>query len=109
MIDLPLIWKTHKHREMYGGKCPHCGKEIIWKYHTSGWLPCDREPVLFILHPKGKQPVYYKKELYENGLLYRPGDSRVSGEPLTGHIQHWYTCPVLIQRRKEYMRARNHK
>lgn len=85
------VWKTHKRRE-YFDRCPRCGKPLKWIYDGVDWLPCDYEPVLFMLHPSGRSRVVYHRKVFENALLYRPGDQRFNGTPLTGYIQHYYTC-----------------
>lgn len=97
----PLIWKSHK-RRLDMSACPHCGQQIKWIYDGMSWLPCDKEPALFMLHPEGKSAVVYNKQIYDNCLLYKSGDPRFIGAPLHGNIQHYYTCPWLIKRRSEY-------
>ncbi|MBQ7347767.1 MAG: hypothetical protein IJW55_07405 [Clostridia bacterium] len=97
----PLIWKTHKHKDDFT-ECPHCQAPLNWIYVRDAWIPCDKEPTLFILHPYGKQKIVYKKELYENCLIYRKGDKRFDREVLQGQTPHYYTCPVLKERRKLY-------
>lgn len=104
MISEPLVWKTHKRREDFN-ECPHCGATLRWVYDGYVWYPCDKEPVLFILHPQGNKSVVYKKQLYDNCVLYKTGDRRFEGmTPLQGNMQHWFTCPVLRESRKEYIR-----
>lgn len=101
----PLIWKTHKRREEYT-VCPHCGKPLRWIYDGYEWIPVDREPVMFIHHPDGKNNVVYNRKIYENCLLYKKGDVRFDNVcPLTGNVQHYYTCDVLREHRRNYMRA----
>lgn len=104
MLFQPEIWKTHRRRNEYD-ECPHCGSPLRWIYDGLQWYPCDKKPVLFILHPEGTKHIVYKKELYQNALLYTPGDKRFYGvSPLYGSIQHYFTCPVLIQHRRDYAR-----
>ena len=97
----PLIWKTHKHKDDFL-ECPHCQMPLRWIYVVDAWIPCDKEPTLFILHPQGKQRIVYKRQLYENCLVYRKGDKRFACEVLQGNVPHYYTCPVLKERRKSY-------
>lgn len=100
----PLIWKTHRRREDWEA-CPHCGTPIRWIYDGSAWLPVEREPVMFIMHPEGRNSVVYKKQIYENCLLYKKGDRRFDGvRPLEGNVQHFYTCEVLREHRREWAR-----
>ena len=102
----PLIWKKHRRNEEYR-VCPHCGQPIRWIYDGDYWIPVDRDPVMFIMHPDGKNSVVYNKKVLENCLFYRRGDGRFHGIiPLTGNRQHFYTCPVLKEHRKEYAKAR---
>lgn len=101
----PQIWKSHKKRDDFT-ECPHCGKPLRWIYDGILWYPCDREPTMFILHPTGKNQVLYNRKLYENCLIYRKGDPRFDGvHPLSGNVQHYYTCPVLRSHRKEYIQS----
>lgn len=100
-ISSPLIWKKHKRRE-YFEKCPHCDGELKWIYDGIEWFPCDKEPVLFIMHPEGRSRVIYDKQELSNCLLFKKGDRRIQGAPLWGHQQHYYTCPWLRERRKDY-------
>lgn len=97
----PTIWKTHKYRESFN-ECPHCGAAIRWIYSEDGWLPCDREPVLFIMHPHGNKRVVHDGHILESCLMYRKNDSRFGGQVLSGNVQHYYNCPVLKKRRYEY-------
>lgn len=102
----PLIWKTHRRREEFS-ECPHCGKPLRWIYDGSVWYPCDREPVMFIMHPSGRNSVVYGRKLYENCLIYKKGDDRFAGvHPLSGNVQHYYTCEELKKHRREYMKTR---
>lgn len=102
----PEIWKTHKRRDDFT-ECPHCGKPLQWIYDGNAWMPCDKEPVMFIMHPEGKQTIVYNRKVYENCLLYRKGDRRFDGvHPLMGSMQHYFTCEVLKQHRRDYMRGK---
>ena len=101
IILKPLIWKTHNKR-LYTNKCPHCGKDIKWIFDGCDWLPCDKEPVLFIMHPEGKKQIVYKRTVYENCLIYQKGDPRF-GVPLQGNIQHYYPCEFLVNERKKFI------
>lgn len=101
MNTLPLIWKTHKQRGDFN-ECPHCGKRLKWIFDGIEWLPCDSEPVLFVMHPQGKNTLVYHRELIDRCLLFDKRDKRTHGANLTGHRQHYYTCPWLISRRREY-------
>ncbi len=105
MISLPLIWKKHKHRDDFK-ECPHCGAHLKWIYDGYVWYPCDKEPVLFSMHPTGRITVIHKKAELTNCLLYSKGDSRTVGTPLWGHRQHYYTCPWLRKRRVEYAKSK---
>ncbi|MBR2343006.1 MAG: hypothetical protein IKA64_01990 [Clostridia bacterium] len=105
MEFLPLIWKQHRHREDFNS-CPHCEAPLRWIYDGERWLPCDEEPVLFVMHPTGRVNLVYEKKVIEKCLLYRKGDRRCEGKPLWAYRQHYYTCPVLKARRAEYVRAR---
>ena len=101
----PLIWKTHRKREDFE-VCPHCGKPLKWIYDGIEWMPCDKDPVMFILHPAGWRSVVYNRQVYNSCLLYRKGDKRFDGvHPLMGNMQHYYTCEVLRQHRKEYAKG----
>ena len=95
------LWKKHKHKGDFC-ECPHCGKPIRWIYDGDGWLPCDHEPVMFILHPRGTKNIVYEKQLFTNGLIYRKGDRRFIGEPMRGNELHYYSCPVIREMRREY-------
>ena len=97
----PLIWKRHKKR-LYINNCPHCGKELKWIYDGDEWLPCDREPVLFTMHPTGSQTVVYDRKELPYCVIYRKSDPRCQGTPFRGNVQHYYTCSVLKQIRAEY-------
>ena len=94
----PLIWKTHKRRDEFN-ECPHCGASLRWVYSGDVWIPCDREPVLFMMHPEGRSTVVYEKQIFEHCLLYRKNDKRFGSVPLQGNVPHYYTCPVLKERR----------
>ncbi len=99
----PLIWKTHK-RRLERNECPHCGKVLRWIYNGSTWFPCDKEPVLFMLHPKGKSHIVYNKELFTNALVYKAGDRNFEGvQPIQGNVLHYFTCSVLREKRREYV------
>jgi hypothetical protein len=101
------VWKTHKRRGDFD-ECPDCGQPLRWLYVNGEWLPCSHEPVMFILHPDGKNAVIYKRELYETALLYKKGDPRFNGiHMLQGYIQHYYSCPILRQERQEWARRQN--
>ena len=110
MISLPLIWKKHKHREQWDN-CPHCEGPLKWIYDGFDWIPCDKEPVLFVMHPDGKYKLIYEKAELSNCLLFRKGDKRITTSPLWGHQQHYYTCPWLKARRADYVKnkGRIHK
>lgn len=95
------IWKKHKYRGELS-ECPHCGAPLRWIYDGDGWFPCDKEPVMFILHPSGTKNIVYERQLYTNGLLYRKGDRRFGGVVLQGNELHYYSCPVIRERRREY-------
>lgn len=97
----PSIWKSHRKR-LYIDACPHCGKPIIWIHNGIDWYPCDKEPVLFTMHPQGKDIVIYKSEELNHCVIYDPKNSKCTGTPFKGHIQHFYTCPVLIKNRTEW-------
>lgn len=97
----PLIWKTHKHREDFN-QCPHCNAPLRWIYVGEEWIPCDKQPTLFILHPSGSAKIIYKKQVYENCLIYKKADKRFQGEILEGNRPHFYTCEVLRKQRREY-------
>ena len=102
MIFHPEIWKTHNRKSDFI-ECPHCGKPLQWIYDGVEWHPCDKEPVMFILHPNGKNTVIYKRETYENALMYKKDDKRFEGiHPLYGNIPHYYTCEVLREHRKAF-------
>lgn len=105
MIYSPLIWKKHKRRG--DDLCPHCNAELKWIYDDSGWFPCDKEPVLFVMHPTGRHRFIYKKQELSNCVLFKPGDERTKGAPLWGHQQHYYTCAVLRSHRAEYAKNIN--
>ena len=99
----PLIWKTHKRREQFN-ECPHCGKPLKWIYDGLVWYPCDKEPILFMLHPQGQRELLYNRNLISNCLLYTRGDKRFEGiKPFSGSMQHYHTCPVLREHRRQYM------
>jgi hypothetical protein len=100
----PLIWKTHKRREEFN-ECPHCGGSLRWVYDGDVWIPCDKEPTLFMLHPEGRSVVVYKHQVYEHCLIYRKNDRRFTGAALQGNIPHYYTCPVLKERRKAFAKG----
>ena len=95
------LWKKPKHKGDFS-ECPHCGKPIRWIYDGDGWLPCDHEPVMFILHPRGTKNIVYEKQLFTNGLIYRKGDQRFVGMPMRGNELHYYSCAVIRERRREY-------
>lgn len=97
----PAIWKSHK-RRLWIDRCPHCGAEIVWIYSSSEWYPCDKEPVLFTMHPDGRQTLIYKKRELASCILYDPKDPRCRGLTFKAHIQHWYTCPELRKARREW-------
>lgn len=104
MLSEPLIWKTHKHKIHDFENCPHCGAELRWIYDDFVWLPCDKQPTLFILHPQGKKSIVYNRKVYENCLEFKKGDNRfLDCVPLQGNIQHYYTCPILRQMRRDYI------
>lgn len=95
------IRKKHKYKGDFN-ECPHCGCALRWIYDGDGWLPCDHEPLMFILHPTGTRNIVYEKHLYTNGLIYRKGDHRFVGKPMQGNELHYYSCPVIRERRREY-------
>lgn len=99
----PKILKKHIHREIYNN-CPHCGKPLKWITDGLYWYPCDHEPVLFMMHPTGKMNILYRRQLLLNCLIYKPGDKRFTGQPLTGYIQHFYTCDFLKKQREMFRR-----
>lgn len=100
----PLIWKTHRRREQFE-ECPHCGKPLRWIYDGIVWHPCDKEPVLFMMHPEGRCEIMYRRELLGNCLIYRVGDKRFVGAvPLYGSVPHYYTCDILREHRREFAR-----
>lgn len=100
-ISGPLIWKEHRYKDGYK-ECPHCGAPLRWVYGDGKWYPCDKEPVLFTMHPEGRQTIIYGGEELRKCVLYYPGDPRSVGKPLWGYQQHYYTCTYLKQRRAEY-------
>ena len=104
----PLIWKKHKRRG-WDNTCPHCGKPIKWIYDGMDWLPCDTEPILFRMHPDGRDTVVYKRQELERCIIYSGQDKKGDGVPLTGHRQHYYTCHVLKARRREYIENQRRK
>jgi hypothetical protein len=105
----PQIWKTHKRREPFEN-CPHCEKPIRWEYDGSVWIPCDPEPVMFIMHPEGTKTILYKRRIVESCLLYKRGDPRFEGvRPLHGLTRHYSTCPVLIEHRRAYAKMRGER
>lgn len=106
IISSPLIWKKHKHRDEFKN-CPHCGAPLKWIYDGFDWIPCDKEPVLFTMHPEGRLTIIYNKQEISNCLLYVRGDPRTVGVPSWGHQQHYYTCPWLKKRRADYRRINN--
>ncbi len=101
MIFTPLIWKKHKRRDNEN-ICPHCSAPIKWIYDGFDWYPCDKEPVLFSMHPEGNLTIIYKCQELNKCLLYVKGDPRTVGTPLWGYQQHYYTCPVLKKHRASY-------
>ena len=101
-IFSPLIWKTHKKRA-YGNICPHCGASIKWIYDGTQYYPCDEKPVLFTMHPEGRQVLIYRRSELDHCVLYDPKNPKCSGTPYRAYIQHFYTCPVLKQHREEYV------
>lgn len=103
MTFSPSIWKRHKRRDDFN-ECPHCGAPLRWIYDGIDWLPCDTEPVLFRMHPEGKSTVVYRRAELANCILYSAKDRKGTGEPLWGHVQHYYTCSVLKARRREYIK-----
>ena len=107
MLFQPKIYKQHERRG-YDKKCPHCGRPIVWLTDGVYWYPCDKEPVLFTIHPDGHASYLYKRKLLTHCIRYRPGDKRIEKQPLMGHEQHYYTCPVLRQRRKVYMEEKKY-
>ena len=106
MTSLPLIWKTHKHRDEYEN-CPHCGEPLKWIYDGLFWIPCDHKPVLFVMHPEGKSSIVYEKQLLEGRcLIFNARDERCRGvTPLWGYQQHYFTCEILKERRRAYAMA----
>ena len=100
--DRKRVWKTHKRRENFD-ICPDCGKSLKWLYVDYEWIPCDHEPVMFILHPDGKSTVIYKREIHKNAIMYKKGDIRFNETRVfQGYIQHYYTCHILTQQRREW-------
>lgn len=97
----PLIWKEHRYKDGFK-TCPHCGAQLKWVYGDDKWYPCDKEPVLFAMHPEGKLSLIYNGKETGHCVLYNPNDKRTSGVPLWGYRQHYYTCDWLKQRRFEY-------
>lgn len=101
-VSKKRVWKKHKLREQFD-ECPNCGKPLRWIYIEREWYPCSHEPVIFILHPEGKNTVVYKKELFEKALIYKKDDKRFENvQAMQGYIQHYYDCPVLRQERREW-------
>lgn len=101
MISGPLIWKQHKHKDEYR-ECPHCQAPLKWIWGDGVWFPCDKEPVLFTMHPTGKLTLIYKGKELSNCVLYTPRDPRCAGNPVWGYQQHFYTCPHLKEQRAQY-------
>lgn len=101
-IFSPLIWKSHK-RRLESNVCPHCGRTIKWIYDGVQYFPCDEQPVLFTMHPDGKQTLIYKKRELDHCVIYNKNDPKCSGVPFKAHIQHYYTCPVLCEQRRRYI------
>ena len=104
----PKVWPTHRRRE-YFDDCPHCGAPLKWVYDGVEWMPCDKEPVLFIHHPEGKSTVIYRRTAHTGCLVYARGDKRFAEAPKMGHTQHYYTCPRLISARREYIKRKARK
>lgn len=98
----PLIWKTHKKR-LDGNVCPHCGQTIKWVYDGLQYYPCDEQPVLFCMHPEGKQTLIYRRHELDHCILYDAHNPKCSGVPCKAYIQHYYTCSVLREHRREYI------
>lgn len=70
--------------------CPDCGSPIKWAYDGIEWIPCDREPVYFF-PSQGKDKVFYRGDLKDDALIYRPGMDREE-RPFAGLRPHFYTC-----------------
>lgn len=98
------IWKVHRHKGDFDF-CPMCGTPLRWIYDGDGWMPCDREPVLFVMHPRGRERVVYQRKVYDNCVIYRKGDERFSDGAIRGNVQHYYTCPVMRENRRAFARA----
>ena len=105
MTFTPLIWKKHKRRDNENN-CPHCQAPIKWIYDGFDWFPCDKEPVLFAMHPTGRLTLIHERKELSNCLLYVKGDPRTVAPPLWGYQQHYYTCPILRKHRAEYIKRR---
>ena len=94
-------WITHKRRE-YWNQCPICGRPIKWvRLWTGEYSPCDIEPVLY--SRPGKQTKYQvvaKHDIWKNVVFKAaPGEP-----PRYGWKPHFYSCPVLLEERREWAR-----
>lgn len=95
-------WPTHRRRQPWNS-CPLCRAPLKWvRLDTDEWCPCDEVPVLFLPAKSGRYRLVSKRVLV-NGELYK-GDPHV--HPKYGRLPHYYTCPVLIEERRQWARRR---
>lgn len=93
----------HKYRGQ-NDFCSLCGEGLKWIKNRAEdyWVPVDAKPVMYEPDIDGRYIIYdrfHKKIPFAK--VYKKGGPELN-KPRQGHIPHYFTCPVLLERRRDY-------
>ena len=89
LYERQRLWLKHKYREETN-HCPLCGASIKWIYDGDSWIPCDKEPVYYMLDYHSRICIVRRKTLVEGVRIYNPAmDIR---QCQMGLLPHVYSC-----------------
>lgn len=106
-ISLQSCRLKHKYRGN-DDYCTLCGESLKWikNKQEDFWVPVDAKPVMYEPDLNGRYVIYdrfHKKVPFAK--VFGKGGA-VLKKPVQGHIPHYFTCPVLIERRRDYYIAK---
>lgn len=82
------VWLKHNKKEEWE-RCPLCNMPLRWSYDGLEWIPCDKEPILYKFDLIGEFKIIKKRELIDNCIIYKGGNTTGYSYGLIPHI---YTC-----------------